>query len=210
MQASTCIDAPTLVGELGQLRDRIDDTLRVLRCRADDEHGVVGDVRGHRIDVREPLVVDVDLVRVDAEVVRGLVERRMRARRDHHVGRRDAALLAGALARGLDGHQDALRATRRHEAGGRRRTVEQGGGRADHLRLDLAEAREGARVQRVLVQEHLGGGACDLVDFGTAVVDHAEGSAVLPARVTCALGLQVREHLGGRQTAFGETHGRGC
>ena len=50
----------------------------------------------------------------------------------------------------------------------------------------------------------------DLVDFGTAVVDHAEGAAVLPARVTCALGLQVREHLGGRQAAFGETHGRGC
>jgi hypothetical protein len=40
MQASTWQFAPTLAGELGDLGDRIDHALRVLRRRADHEHGV--------------------------------------------------------------------------------------------------------------------------------------------------------------------------
>ena len=81
MHASTCIDAPTDAASARELRDRVDHALRVLRRGADDEHGVVVDARGHRVDVGAPVGVARHLVHAHAEVVRGLVERRVRARR---------------------------------------------------------------------------------------------------------------------------------
>ena len=99
MQASTCIDAPTDAASSASSRDRVDDALRVLRSRADDQHGVVADAVGHRVDVGAPVRVDVDLVRGHAEVVRGLVERRVRARRRSPSSARSTPRSARARAR---------------------------------------------------------------------------------------------------------------
>ena len=76
--------------ELGELGDRVDDALRVLRRGADDEHGVVVDARGHRVDVGAEVGAHRHLVHPDAEVVRGLVERGVRALGDDHLGCGDA------------------------------------------------------------------------------------------------------------------------
>ena len=77
-----------------------------------------------------------------AEVVGGLVEGGVGAGRQHHLGRGDAPLLAAALAGGLHRAEDALGAAGGHEPG-RVGAVEEVGGDADHLRLDLGQAREG-------------------------------------------------------------------
>jgi hypothetical protein len=65
--------------------------------------------------------------------------------------------------------------------------MEELGRRAHDFGLDLGQARKGARVERVLVEEQLGRRACDLVHLGATVVDHAERAAVLPPRVARAL-----------------------
>ena len=86
MHASTCIDAPTARRELGELGDRVDHALRVLRRGSDDERRVVVDERGHRVDVGAEVGAHRNLVHPDAEVVRALVERGVRAVGDHHLG----------------------------------------------------------------------------------------------------------------------------
>ena len=194
-------------GECGQLGDRIDHTLRILRRRTDDEHRVLVHERRHRVDVGLPVGVDGHLARGDIEVVRGLVERRVRTGRDHHVRFGDSSLGAGALPRGLHGHQDALRATGRHEAGRALRRVEQRRSRADHLRLDLAEARERQGVERVLVQEELGRRVRDLLHAGSAVVHHPERPAVLPAHVAGSLRLQGSNDVFCGHAVCGKGHG---
>ena len=45
-------------GERGEFRDRVDDTLRVLRRGTDDERGAVGHGRGHGLDVGAEVVTD--------------------------------------------------------------------------------------------------------------------------------------------------------
>ena len=135
----------------------------------------------------------------------GFVERGVRALGDDHLRRRDAAL-AAAFACGLDRQQDALGATRCHEPGRAFGRVQQSRARADHLRLELGEARECLGVQRVLVQEHLRRGLGHLVYAGAAVVHETEGATLLPTRVSRALGRQRRNDLVLRHAPLGKTH----
>ena len=179
-----------LVGHGRELADRIDHALRVLRSRTDHQDRVLVDQRGHRIDVGRPVVLHRYGVDLDAEEVGALVERRVTALGDDHLGPVDAAFVVVPLTGGQHGAQDRLGAARGHEAGGVR-SVQEVRRPGDDLLLDLSEARERRGVQRVLVEIELRGLLGDLVHRGAAVVDHPEGPAVLPADVTGALADQL-------------------
>jgi hypothetical protein len=69
--------------QLGDRRDRVDHTLRVLGCRPDDEHRLVVDGIGHRVDVGGVVVAYRHLDDRHVEHVRRLVERGV-GRLGHH------------------------------------------------------------------------------------------------------------------------------
>jgi hypothetical protein len=87
------VDA-ALEREVGQLRDRVDQAVRVRAGGADQRHRVLVDQRPHRVHVGHELVGDRGLAQLDAEVVRALVQRGVRGDGHDHVGVGDAALAA--------------------------------------------------------------------------------------------------------------------
>ena len=208
MQASVWKLAPASAASGGQLGDRVDHALRVLRGAAHHQHGVGADERGHGVDVGAPVVAHRHLVQPEPEVVGGLVERGVGAGRHDHLRLGDAPLLAAALAGGLHRAEDALGAAGGHEAGDVVVAVEQVGGDAHDVALDAAEARERLGVEGVVVEEHLGDRLHHRVRLGAGVVDHPEGLAVLPAHVAGAqLGERV-DDLGLAHPRLRQRHGR--
>jgi hypothetical protein len=147
-------------------------------------------------------------VHAEAEVVRGLVEGGMGAGRHDHLRLGDASLLSRPLAGGLHGAEDALGATRRHEAGDVVVTVQEVGGDAHDVALDAPEARERLGVEGVVVEEHLGDLLHDRVRFGSRVVDQPEGLAVLPAHVAGAQLGEGVDDLGPAHPGRRQRHGR--
>ena len=150
MQASTWQLMPRSAAG-GDVGDRVDDALRVLRRRADDQHGVVVDRRGHGVDVGPPIVSHGDAAVLEAEVV-GAFSNAAWADGEYDVRPADAPLDQAPLPGGFDGEEDALGAAGGHE----RRppaAVEPAAHDGDDVLLDPPEARERIRVERVLGHE---------------------------------------------------------
>jgi hypothetical protein len=198
-----------LGGQRGEVGNRVDHTLRVLRCRVDDEHRIRRDLGRHRVDVGAPVRANRHRPNLAAERVPRLVERGVRAVGDDHLGLRDTPFDTAPFACREDCHEDALGAARRHEARGRGIAMEQIRGDAHDVGLERGEARERDRVQRVVVQIELRRGRADRFDLGTSVVHEAEGAPVAPAGVTGLAGAELGEHLVVRSTVRGERHGAG-
>ena len=78
---------------------------------------------------------------------------------------------------------------------------------ADDVGLNLAEAGERDRVECIVVEEHERHRRDGLVSLGPGVVDHAEGSALLPAHVVGSFGGEGRNDLIGFESTFSQ-HGR--
>ena len=95
----------------GDVGDRVDDALRVLGGGPDDQHRVVVDRCGHRIDVGPPVAAHRDPTALDTEVVAPLLERGVGTGGQDDVGRSDPLLAAPPLAGRLHRHQQALGAT---------------------------------------------------------------------------------------------------
>ena len=138
--------------ERGDLGDRIDHPLRILRRRPHHQHGVVVDRRLHRRRRRHASRPHRDATALQTEVVAALLERRVSAGRQHHVGCGDAELPAAAFTRRLHRHQDALGATRCHEPGALVAGIQPFADDRDDLGLDRAQARERIGVERFSVE----------------------------------------------------------
>jgi hypothetical protein len=119
---------------------------------------------------------------LDAEVLRRLVERRVSAERQNHLGIADPLLFAGPVARRFDGHQDALRAAGRHVAD-RLGLTEQTGGHSDDFGLELLEALEGVGAEAVGEDRLAVGVAKDLRHVVAGVVDEAPDAASHPVGI---------------------------
>ena len=131
----------------GDLGHRVDHAVRVRRRAGDDQHG--GRRRSRRpsppASARKSGPTGTS-TRLDAEVVRGLVERRVRGGGQHHARARRRR--GGASRARLHGQQARLGAARGHRADRRVRGVEQAAGEADQLVLHLQQAGERGRVER--------------------------------------------------------------
>ena len=168
-------------GRGSDLGDRVHDPVGVRRRAGDHQHGVVIDRRSHGSGIGPVVGPDRHEDRLDAEVVRGLVERRMCRGWQHHPW---ADHVRSAVARALDGQQDRLGAARGHGADSTVGGVEQPARKADELVLHLQERGEGRRVEGV--GRGVGGHrlARYPVDLGVAgVVDVGEGAAAVHRQV---------------------------
>ncbi|CAM3541579.1 hypothetical protein NODU109028_21505 [Nocardioides dubius] len=171
-----------------ELGHGVDHPVRVRRRAGHHQHGVGIDRRRHRRHVRAVVVADLDRDRLDAEVVRGLVEGGMRGARDDHPRPGDlASCVAGALHR----QQHRLGAAGGHGADRARGGVEEVGGHADHVVLHLQQRGERGRVQAVGAGIGSHRGPAQLVDLAQAgVVDVGERAAAVHRQV---LGLELVE-----------------
>jgi hypothetical protein len=191
--------------ERRDLRDRVDDALRVLRGRPDDEHGAVVDGTGHRVDVGGPVVAhrhlwigmsnrcadlwnaawaDSATTISPAWMPRSARPRSRAARTAHWIDSvpplvRNPAAVGGPCS---------------------------SSGPGDDLALDRAERRERLGVQRVLVQVQHRGTLGHLVHRRPTVVHHPERATVLPSSVMLSFGLEVGDDVVDRPAGSLEFH----
>ena len=191
--------------DAGEILDRVDHPMGVLRSGTDDENRSICDRVGRGVDVASVVIGARDKDDIESEVVGGFVKGGVGSVGEDDLAALDTSLGSGPFPGGFDGHQDRFGTTGGHEAGGVI-TMEQGGHRADHLSLDLAERRDGEGVERVLVEIHRGGVLGDCVHLGSAVVDETEGTPVLPAGVVAAQRPKSFEHLVVAESGVGEGH----
>ena len=104
-------DAP-LGGQRRQVGDRVDHALRIRRCRADHQNGVVVHGVGHGPDVGAAVGTHRDPAGLDVEVVRRLLECRVRAGGQHHVGSGHVPLGPPPVTGRLGGLEEGLGAPR--------------------------------------------------------------------------------------------------
>jgi hypothetical protein len=129
----------------------------------------------------------------------------VRARRQDHLGRADAAR-AAALARRLDGEQQALGPAGRHEAGGFVAAVEEPGDRGDDVGLKAREAREGRGVEGIRREEPRVRLRREREHLGAGVIGEAEGAPRLPVDVRAGQLVELGEDVGGGLPAPGKLH----
>ena len=162
----------------------------------------------HRGRVGAEVRADRDDDGLDAEVVRGLEERRVHGARNHHPRPLD---VGAAVARALDGEQAGLGAAGGDRADRLGRGVEQVGGEADQVVLHLQQARERGRVQAVRAGVRRDRLAADPVDVGQArVVDVGEGAAAVHGQVGVLHGAQAGESVGHAATVSSTSARRAC
>jgi hypothetical protein len=194
--------------ELGDVADRVDHAMRVLRRGGSDEHGVRVDQRLEILDVGAVAGGQAREAHLEAEVLRRLVEGGV-----DRLGRDDVrlaellVLAACAIPRRLHREQDRLGAAARHRADDVGAAVDHRCGHADDLGLHLLQALEGHRVEEVLREEELVGGLQRLLVFLARVVDEAERTAVAPVGVALAEALHALDQLGPRHAAVGNRDG---
>ena len=136
--------------------------------------GVAGDHAAHGVDVDlAGLLFDGGVEDLDAKVVSGLIEGGVRGDRDDHLRLGDALGLAGPVAPGLDGHEDALGAARGGGAARLGPAVVHVDDHGDDLGLHLAHARVNVRVERVGEGELVVGMGGEAAEVLAAVVDGA-------------------------------------
>ena len=190
--------------DAGEILDRVDHPMGVLRSGTDDENRSICDCVGRGVDVASVVIGARDKDDIESEVVGGFVK--------GGVGVSARTISPRSIPRSARARSRAVLTAIRIdsvppevEAGGVI-TMEQGGHRADHLSLDLAERRDGEGVERVLVEIHRGGVLGDCVHLGSAVVDETEGTPVLPACVVAAQRPESFEHLVVAESGVGEGH----
>ena len=142
---------PCALRERGDLLDRVDEAVRVVRRAADERDGLVVDELGHRRDVGDVAVGQRRVPHLDAHPVRALVERDVRGRRHDDVRAGDAARLARVLAVGVQRGDEALGAAAGDDADAG--AVQQVRGHRDDLGLELRRARVHVALQHVGVGE---------------------------------------------------------
>ncbi len=167
----------------GHLFDRVDGAVREVGRRSDAEYGVGAQRGAERIHVRaEACVLDRRHDHAQPQILRGLVEGRMRADRQHHLGvDHRGAVGSGVIARRLDREHDALGAAARHVAHDLIVAPKQPGQRPNHVLLHAAGARVHVDVEGVLGEKARVGLGGELVGLGGELVGR-------PARV-----VQARE-----------------
>ena len=197
MHASTWHRMPRAAAECRELGDRVDDAVRVRRRARDHQHGPVAGLveRGlGRGDVGREVGADRHQHRLHAEVVRGLVERRVRGCRQHHAGLGHVRM---RVARRLHREQHRLGAARGHGADRGVGPVEQAEGEADQVVLHPEQAGERRRVEPVGAGVRRDRLASDPVDVGQAgVVDVGERPAAVHREVARLERLEPFEGVG--------------
>jgi hypothetical protein len=142
--------------EHGEFADRIDDAVRERRRRSDQHDRVRRDCIGHGGNIGAIVVGKRDPVHGYTQIVRSLVERRMRADRDDDVGCDDLRPLGSRpVAGGFHRQEDALGATGGHHARRILGRMQQIGGPSDDIVLELLETRKRLRTERILGEESL-------------------------------------------------------
>jgi hypothetical protein len=206
-QAGVGVEADAaLARELRKLLDRVDRAVRIGGRRADDEDRALGDRLRGRGDVGAEVRPHRDVHGLDAQALRGLVERGVRGLRQHHL----RALDARAVAVRLDGEHDRLGAAGGDDAADVLAAAEHARGHGDDLCLELRRARPQVDVQRVALRVQLVHAAEELHVLGIAVVDGARRVPVVPLRAL--LGGHRRElgqHLLARPPLLGQAVERG-
>ncbi len=190
-----------LGGDRGHLGNRVDHAQDETRRRADEQDSVVSDRGPIGVEVHLPGVT-VQRCRHDlqAKVVRGFPECRVRRLRQHHLWlghlrTPDPSPVAGRF----DRQQNALRAARGDIAEWSL-GVHQIRRHRDHLALEAIEAGEQARVQGIAGEEPGVCLQCYLEHVVTRRIGDAGREPFLPAGVTLAGLGQLRAQLVGRQT----------
>ena len=105
-----------LYRDLGKLLDRVDQPMRVVGGRADESHGVLGDVGADPIHVGEPVVAEWRLQELDPQHVGRLLKGDMRRHRHDDLGFSDSFLGTAAIAVHEHRIDQALGAAERHDA----------------------------------------------------------------------------------------------
>jgi hypothetical protein len=187
---------PRSRGDGGDRGHVVDDPVGVRRRRRDDEDGPLVERSGHRGRVGTEVVTHLDGNGFHPEVVGGLVERRVRRRRDDHPRPAD---LRTRVPGGLHSEEDGLGPAAGDGADDAVRGLEEVRGEADQLVLHLHQRRERGRVQAVGV----GVGSHRLpghrVHVGAAaVVDVGQRAPALRRQVAGLQRAEPGEHVGHR------------
>ena len=152
-QASIDMKAEVVLeGDLGELFDRVDQPVRVVRRRADQGDRVLRHVIAHPVDVGDPPARQRRLEHLDAEQVPRLLQRNVSRDRDDHLRLCDPLFGAAAVPVHEQGVDEALGATERHDAAGLW-GVQHGRGHRNDLRLQLGRARVHVALEHVRVRE---------------------------------------------------------
>ena len=190
MQASTW-QRTRLPRRCGDRLDRVDDAVGVGRRGGDDEDGAVVDGRRHRLGVGAfRHGVDVDEDGLDAEPVRGLVEGRVRRRRQDHPGCRDVgrASRAASTASRIDSVPPEVTTPANPV-----RRVDEPARDADEVVLHGEQRGERRRVEAVRRGERRERLTADRVGRSqTRVVDVGEGASAVGGQVAGAHGRAAR------------------
>ncbi|EAU63954.1 hypothetical protein STIAU_2216 [Stigmatella aurantiaca DW4/3-1] len=185
---------PPGLGQRGQLGDGVQDTLGVRGGTAHDERRARGDEALHLPHIHPEIRPQGRVLDVHIEVMRRLLEGGVDRQGDDHLRTADALLLAGPLPGGLHRHHDALGAPRGHRARHVLIAVKQLRGHGNHVGLHAAQGRKGQGRQPILGDELAIGFLEQRRVLVIHVINEAEGTALLPARVFRAQGPQLREH----------------
>ncbi len=184
MHASTWQRMPRAAAMRRELGDRVDDAVRVGRRARDHQDRPVARLVDRRLGgghVGGEVGADRHEHRLHAEVVRGLVERRVRGRGQHHARLGDVGV---RVARRLHGEQHRLGAAGGDRADRGVGSVEQAEGEADQVVLHPEQARERRRVEPVGAGVRRDRLAADPVDVGQpGVVDVGQRPAAVHRQV---------------------------
>ena len=180
------------------LLDRVESCEGVARGRDDDER----DILAHPVDERRSgtgsVLPDRHEFEVEVEVVRSLLECRVRRDRREQPGPAGIRMCGTpGVARGLDREQAALGPTTRDGADDVLLPVEDAPREPEHLALHGGDRGEGRRVEAVDRLHHPDGRRRELVELGQAAVVHVgEHVPAMSRSVRVAELPQAREDVG--------------
>ena len=188
----------TRLREFAQVRDGVDETVGIVTRAARDRDRVSVDEPRHCIDVDDEAVGERCIAHLDAEPVRPLAKGDVDADGQHDVGHAYAARLARLLAIGVERVDQAVAATRGHDADGLR-VVEEVGRHGDDLALELGCRGVHVTLQDIGVSEVLEDLREEVVVPVVAAVEAARDS---PRITHCILGLSHAGDVGEHRVAL--------
>ena len=176
-------------GDRAEGRDGVDESERIGRGRGVEADRVLREGRFDGGGVGAVVRADGDAFHREAEEVGGFVQSRVGGVWSDDLRAHDAgAVGASPFAGGVDGDEDALRATGREDAGGFVVAGEQAVDDGEHLALHAADAGKDADAKTVFDHVHAEGFAQDVFEIVAGVPHVGSVATVTPVEVVVAHG----------------------